>query len=47
MLFGDLTEDHSLGDSLADSSEELLPRGEEGTRIYRNICWKKKNVVGH
>ena len=42
MLFWDHTEDYSLGDSLSDSSEELLPRGKEGATIYRNICQKKK-----
>ena len=33
---GKLTEDYSLGDSLLDSSEELLPRGNGETRIYMN-----------
>ena len=43
MLFGDHTEDYSLGDSLSDSCKELLPRGKEGARIYRNI-YRKKNL---
>ena len=42
VLFGDLTEDCSLGGgSLSDSSEELLQRGEGGARIY-SFCWEKK-----
>ena len=30
ILFEDLTEDYSLGDSLSGSSEELLQRGKGG-----------------
>ena len=30
VLFGNLTEDHSLGDRLSNSSEELLQRGRGG-----------------
>ena len=32
VLLEDLTEDYNLGDSLSDSSEELLQRGKGGVR---------------
>lgn len=35
VLFRDLTENYSLGNSLSGSSEELLPRGRRGPRIDR------------
>ena len=38
VLFGELTEDYSLGDHLSDSSEELLQRGKGGAMIYRSFC---------
>ena len=38
VLFGDLTEDYSLGVNLLDSSEELFQRGKGGAGIYRNFC---------
>ena len=36
ILFGDLTEDYSLGISLSDRSEELFQRGKGRVRIYSN-----------
>ena len=32
-----LTVDYSLGDSLSDSSKEVLQRGREGARIYMTL----------
>ena len=32
----------TMGNSLSDSSEELIQRVKEGARIHRNFCWKKK-----
>ena len=37
VLFKDLTEDYSLGDSLSDSLEELFQSNKEGARIYRSF----------
>ena len=34
---GDPPEDYSQGDSLSDSSEELLQRGRGGTKLYMNL----------
>lgn len=34
VLFGDLAEDYSLGDSFSDSSEEQFWRGKERARMY-------------
>ena len=42
VLFGDLTEDYSSGDTLSNISEELFLRGKGGARIYRSFCWKTK-----
>ena len=42
VLFGRLSEDISPGDSLSESSEGLLGRGEGGTRIYRSFATKTK-----
>ena len=44
VLFGDLTEDYSLGSSPSDNSEELFQRGKGGGKMYRTF-WKK--VVEH
>ena len=45
VLFQDLTEDCSPGDSLSDYSEKLLQRGKGGARIYMNFfCWEKHVV---
>ena len=38
---GNLTEDCSPGDSLSDSSEELLQRRKEGARICVNFFAEK------
>ena len=46
VLFRDLSEDYSPGDSLSESSEEMFQRGEGGATIYRSFCWKK-NIVKH
>lgn len=45
-LFGRLTEDLSLGDSLSNSSEGLLQRGEGGARIYRSFLKTKTKIPG-
>ena len=42
VLFRDHTEDYSLGDSLSDSSEELLQRGKGGARIHRRFLLETK-----
>ena len=48
---GNLTEDYSLGDSLSDSSEELLQKGNGGVRIYMNssavVEARGEHVVEH
>ena len=42
VLFGNLIENHSLKDSLLDSSEEPFWRGKRGDRIYRRFCQQNK-----
>lgn len=37
-LFGGLSENLSLGDSLSDSPERLLQRGEGRAKIYKSVC---------
>ena len=37
VLFGGITEDYGLGDSLSDSSAELFQRGKGEARIYRSF----------
>ena len=37
VLFGDLTEDYSLGNSPSDNSEELFQRGNGEGRMYRTF----------
>ena len=44
VLFGDLTEDYSLGDSLSGSSEGLFQRGKGGAG-YVGVFTEKNNVV--
>ena len=38
VLFGEYTEDLSLGDSLSDRSERLFQRGKGRAKIYRNFA---------
>ena len=37
VLFENLTEDDSLGDSLSESAKKLLQRGQGGARIYMSF----------
>ena len=37
VLFGNLTEDYSLGDSLSDSSEELFQRDKRGASYNKSF----------
>ena len=47
VLFGDLTEEYSLGGSLSDRSEDLLQRGKGEGRIYRNMLHRStKKYIG-
>ena len=50
VLFRELTEDYSLGNSLSDTYEKVLKNGKRGARIHFSSCWgkkKKKHVVKH
>ena len=47
VLFRELTEDYSLGNSLSDTYEKVFKNGKRGARKHRSFCWgeKKKHVV--
>ena len=38
ILCGKLIENYSLGDSLSESSEEMVQRGKGGARALTNFC---------
>lgn len=47
VLFGDLAEDYSLGDSFSDSSEEQFWRGKERARMYSIGIFARRKQTKH